>query len=311
MAREISVQDVLQRLGASVLAVHGKGDVRFARPMPIDVAEPNAITFVRGGHPRALEFVEKTRAAVVIVGSELATLADAPGDKAVIAVQDPRLEFLRVVKEWFAEPKPAPGIHPSAVVHPDAKVDPSAHVGPGCNVGRAEIGAGSVLVGNNHVYDNVKIGRNVLVQAGTVIGAPGFGYQLNDEREWEHFPHIGGVTLEDDVEIGANTCIDRGTLADTIIERGVKIDNSVHIAHNVVVGEHSVVIAKAQIAGSVVIGDHAWISPSVTIINGVKIGRETTLGLGSVIVKDVPDYAKTMAQPSAILPERFWNKPRS
>ncbi|MBX3204744.1 MAG: hypothetical protein KF764_06730 [Labilithrix sp.] len=309
MSREISVTEVLAELGDSVIAVHGARTARFMRPMPIDVAEADAVTFCRAGHPRAEALVRETRAAVVVCGAELATLESVPADKALLAVADPRLEFLRIVRRWFAEAKPAPGVHPSAVVHPEAKVDPEAHVGPGCNVGRSTIGAGSVLVGNVHLYDGVTIGNNVSIQAGTVIGSPGFGYQRNDLHEWEHFPHVGGVTIGDDVEIGANTCIDRGTLADTVIKRGAKIDNLVHIAHNVVVGEHAVIIGTAQIAGSVVIGDHAWVAPSATVMNGVKVGRETTIGLGSVIVKDVPDYAKTMGQPAAVLPERFWNKP--
>ncbi|HVH45146.1 MAG TPA: hypothetical protein VM925_22490 [Labilithrix sp.] len=309
MPREITAQDVVDHLGSSVLAFHGTKAARFIRPMPLDIAEPDAVTFCRPGHPSAESLIRETRASVVVCGPELKTLAEPPPGKAVISVEDPRLEFLRVVQAWFAEPKPAPGIHPSAVVHPDAKIHPTAYVGPGCNVGRCEIGAGSVLYGNNHLYDRVKIGQNVSIQAGTVLGAPGFGYQRNEAHEWEHFPHVGGVTIGDDVEIGANTCIDRGTLADTVIKRGVKIDNLVHIAHNVVVGEHAMVISGAQIAGSAVIGDHAWISPSATIMNGAKIGRETMIGLGSVIVKDVPDYAKTMGQPAAVLPERFWNKP--
>lgn len=310
MTREVGVEELIAHLGAAVLAVVGVRYARFSRPMPLGTAEPDAITFCRAGHPRAAEMIAASKAAVVVCGPELAS-REPLAAKTLVAVAEPRLEFLRVVEKWFALPKPAPGIHPSAVVDSGAKIDASAHVGPGCNVGRVEIGAGSVLYGNNHLYDGVKIGRNVLVQAGTVIGSPGFGYERNDEGEWEHFPHIGGVTIEDDVEIGANTCIDRGTLADTVVKRGAKIDNLVHVAHNVIVGEHAVIIGTAQIAGSVVIGDHAWVAPSATIINGVKIGRETTIGLGSVVVKDVPDYAKTMSQPAALLPERFWNKPRA
>jgi UDP-3-O-[3-hydroxymyristoyl] glucosamine N-acyltransferase len=298
MTREVGISEVLADLGSSLVAFHGSRTVRFARPMPLDVAEPDAVTFCRAGHPRAADLVRETRASVVICGSELATFENVPTDKAVVVVADPRLEFLRIVRRWFAEPKPAPGIHQTAVLHPEAKVDPSAYVGPGCNIGRCVVGAGSVLQGNVHLYDRVTIGKNVTIHAGAVIGGPGFGYQQNELGEWEHFPHIGGVTIEDDVEIGANTCIDRGTLADTLIRSGAKIDNLVHIAHNVVVGEHAVIIGTAQVAGSVVIGDHAWISPSATIINGVKIGRHTTIGLGSVIVKDVPDYAKTMGQPA-------------
>ena len=309
MVREIRVSEVLAELGDSLIAFFGSRDVGFSRPMPLDVAEADAITFCRAGKEEAEKLIHATRAAVVVCGPALSSLESPPAGKAILVVADPRLEFLRIVRRWFGAATPPAGVHPSAVVHPAASIDPTAHVGPGCNVGRAVIGPGSVLHGQIHVYDGVKIGRNVTVHAGAVIGSSGFGYQQNERFEWEHFPHVGGVTIEDDVDIGANTCIDRGTLADTVVKRGAKLDNLVHIAHNVVVGEHALIISGAQIAGSAVIGDHAWVAPGAVIMNGVKVGRHTTIGLGSVIVKDVPDYAKTMTQPAVLLPERFWNKP--
>lgn len=311
MARDIGVDAILTRLGEAVLAFHGPRTNRFSRALPVTVADGTAISFCRAGDARAEGWLRETQASVVFVGPELQALADPPAAVAVIVVADPRLELLRVVRELLADPRPAPGIHPTAVVHPEAVVDPSAHIGPGCNVGRCEIGAGTVLHGNIHLYDRVRIGDNVTIHAGTVIGTSGFGYQRAENDEWEHFPHVGGVVIEDDVEIGANTCIDRGSLVDTTIKRGAKIDNLVHIAHNVVVGEHALIIGCAQIAGSVVIGDHAWIAPSATVIDNVKIGREATVGIGSVVVKDVPEFAKTMGQPAALLPERFWKKPKA
>ncbi|MBN9159845.1 MAG: hypothetical protein BGO98_32035 [Myxococcales bacterium 68-20] len=305
------IPEVLDRLGNVVLAFHGSRAVTFSRPVTLDTAEPGGLAFIRPGYGSAEAWLRKTKASVILCGSELTELADPPADKAIIVVADPRLEFLRLVRAWFAPPKPPAGVHPSAVVHPDAHIDPTAHVGPGCNIGRCTIGRGSVLHGNVHLYDGVRIGNDVTIHAGAVIGTSGFGYQRAADGTWEHFPHIGGVVIEDDVDIGANACIDRGSLADTIVKKGAKIDNLVHIAHNVVIGEHAVIIGTAQIAGSVVIGDHAWIAPSATIVDNVRIGREATVGLGSVVVKDVPDFAKTMGQPAALLPERFWNKPRS
>lgn len=131
-----------------------------------------------------------------------------------------------------------------------------------------------------------------------MIGADGFGYQRNESGELEKFPHLGGVVIEDNVEIGSNTCIDRGTLGDTIIREGSKIDNLVHIAHNVIVGRHAIVIAHSMVGGSVRIGDYAWVSPSACLRDVISIGDRSTVGLGAVVVKDVPDGGTVMGTPA-------------
>jgi UDP-3-O-[3-hydroxymyristoyl] glucosamine N-acyltransferase len=119
-------------------------------------------------------------------------------------------------------------------------------------------------------------------------GPVGFGYSRNEKGELEKFPHLGGVVIEDDVDIGSNTSIDRGTLGNTLIRQGAKIDNLVHIAHNVVVGKHAAVIAHAMIGGSTVIGDYGWVAPSAALMNGIAIGTYATVGLGAVVTKDIP-----------------------
>lgn len=307
----IGIEELLRQLGDEVLAFHGSRAATFSRPVTLDTEADGGIAYVRAGYGNAEAWIRRTRASVILAGPELAILADPPAEKAVVVVADPRLQLLRVVRDHFAPPRPAGGIDPTARVSPDAVIDPTAYIGPGCNVGRCSVGANTVLHGNNHLYDGVHLGARVTVHAGAVLGTPGFGYQRAPDGTWEHFPHIGGVIVEDDVDIGANACIDRGSLANTTIKRGAKIDNLVHIAHNVTVGEHAVIIGTAQVAGSVVIGDHAWIAPSATIVDNVKIGREATVGLGSVVLKDVPEYGKVMGPPAQLLPEKFWNKPKA
>lgn len=298
--------DAIERiLGALVLGVEGDRSRTFTRPMPISGAEPDALTFAKKGHPSALELVSKTRAACVLCGPEL---RDRPGGDALrVYVENPRLAFARVGRRLFAASLP-PGIHPSAVVHPEAEIDPSAHVGAHCYVGRARIGAGTALWPNVTVLDDVVIGRNVVVRSGTVIGTDGFGYEQNDDGAWEHLPHVGRVVIEDDVELGAGVAIARGTMGDTILRRGVKVDNLVHIAHNVEIAEDALVIATAHVSGSARVGARTWVAPGAAISDGVRVGDDVTVGLGAVVMKDVPDRAKVMGQPSALLPERFWNK---
>jgi UDP-3-O-[3-hydroxymyristoyl] glucosamine N-acyltransferase len=138
----------------------------------------------------------------------------------------------------------------------------------------------------------------VIIHAGTVIGADGFGYERNEDGTFEKFPHLGGVVIEDDVEIGANACIDRGTLAPTRIREGAKIDNLVHIAHNVDVGRHAAVIAHAMIGGGTRIGDYGWVAPCACLRDGIVIGTRSTVGLGAVVTKSIGDDATVMGAPA-------------
>lgn len=160
------------------------------------------------------------------------------------------------------------------------------------------IGDGTIIYANVTIYKGVKIGKNCIIHSGTVIGSDGFGYEQDKDGGWFKIAHLGSVVIGDNVEIGANTCIDRGTLSDTIIEDGVKIDNLVHIAHNVHVKKKAVIIANAMIAGSVVIGESAWIAPSSSIREGKKIGNNALVGLGSVVVKDVLPNTIVMGVPA-------------
>jgi len=136
-----------------------------------------------------------------------------------------------------------------------------------------------------------------------VIGADGFGYQRNDKGEFEKFPHIGGVVIKDNVEIGSNTSIDRGALGNTIIEEGAKIDNLVHIAHNVKVGKHSAVIANSMIGGSTIIGDYSWVAPSVCMRDQISTGNNVTIGLGAVVLKSIPEGETWTGSPAKPLAE--------
>lgn len=179
------------------------------------------------------------------------------------------------------------GIHPTAVI--ESKISgKNVYIGPFVYIGKnVTIGNNCKINSNVSIYGNTVIGNNVIVDSCTVIGADGFGFEKNNSGKWEKFPHIGGVEIHDDVEIGANTCIDRGTLENTVIGKGTKIDNLVHIAHNVTIGTNCVVIAQSLIAGSCVIEDNAYIAMSVCVRNGIKIGKNSVVGMGAVVTKNV------------------------
>ncbi|MFM1977207.1 MAG: hypothetical protein RL145_2053, partial [Pseudomonadota bacterium] len=160
------------------------------------------------------------------------------------------------------------------------------------------IGANTILHPNVTIYSSVTIGENATIHAGTVIGADGFGYERDVDGAMYKFPHLGGVVIGDNVEIGSNSSIDRGTLGNTIIRDGAKIDNQVHISHNVDVGRDAVIIANSMVGGSVKIGDRAWLAPSVCIMNQRKIGEDATVGLQALVVKDVQKLETVMGAPA-------------
>jgi UDP-3-O-[3-hydroxymyristoyl] glucosamine N-acyltransferase len=153
------------------------------------------------------------------------------------------------------------------------------------------------------VFDHTIIGNNVIIQHNNTIGSDGFGYSKNENGELERFPHIGGVIIEDFVEIGSNTCIDKGTLGNTVIKKGTKIDNLVHIAHNVEIGENCYIVANAMIGGSTKIARNTWVSPSTSLRDGIEIGEGSTLGMGAVLVKNQPAKSVWAGNPAKDLKE--------
>lgn len=294
----LPLRTVLEAL-AMPYRLDGPADREIGRAMPIhEATETTDVTFCSRAGEAGTALMRETGAGVVLCpeSSEVSTLADT--GRTFVAVADPRLAFLRVVGRFFAD-KPERGIHPTAVIDAGAAVADDVYIGPFVWIARdCTVGEGSVIHAHVSLYPKTRIGRNVTVHAGTVIGADGYGYQRNERGELEKFPHIGGVVIEDGVEIGSNTSIDRGTLGDTVLRQGARIDNQVHIAHNVVVGRHAAVIANAMIGGSTTIGDGAWIAPSACVRDRLSIGANATVGLGAVVVKDVPDGVTVIGAPA-------------
>jgi len=234
----------------------------------------------------------------------------------LIRVANARIAFAKVLPLFFPDPAFAPGVHPTAVVSASARVDPTAHIGPHCVIGeKAQIGARSVLQGGNHVghnshvgedvnlfphviiYPRTQIGHRVRIHAGTVIGSDGFGYVL-DEGSHRKVPQIGSVVIGEDVEIGANVTVDRGALGPTIIGKGTKIDNLVQIAHNVTIGEHSLLVAQVGIAGSSKLGNYVTLGGQVGIAGHLKIGNRAIVSAKSGVMHDLKDGEKVFGYPA-------------
>jgi UDP-3-O-[3-hydroxymyristoyl] glucosamine N-acyltransferase len=227
-----------------------------------------------------------------------------PKSKNLIFVDNPRRAFQDILKKFFLKPE-LEGIHPSAIIHPTAKLGTGCYIGANVVIEEnVQIGDSCKILHNSVILANTIIENNVAVGCNNTIGGVGFGYEKNDEGDYDLIPHIGNVIIKQKVEIGNNTCIDRAVLGSTILEENVKVDNHVHIAHGVKVGKNSMVIAHAMIAGSVRIGENAWIAPTASVLNKKTIGDDAVIGLGAVVIKDVQKGEIVIGNPAKALKKK-------
>lgn len=277
------------RLGAIVEALGGElqGDAGLSieRLAPLATGQADAIAFL--SNPRYQKELAASRAGCVIVAPSMREAAAARG--AFIETPDPYLYFARLTQLWkksHARPE-AQRIHPSAVIDPQASIDPSARIGALCVVERgARIGADTVLKSNVTVSEDCVIGARCLLHPGVVIGADGFGLAPH-EGAWVKIEQLGAVRIGDDVEIGANTCIDRGALEDTVIEDGVKLDNLIQIGHNVRIGRHTAMAGCAAVAGSATIGAHCTIGGRAGVLGHLTIADHVHISSTSLVTRSI------------------------
>ena len=251
-------------------------DAEISGVAPLEAAGPAQLSFV-GNRKAALEAASSAAGCLLVPG-------DYPAGQILIRVSDPRAAFARAIAVLHPPHRPAPGVHPSAVVAPNVEIGPGTSIGPGCSVAEGcRIGEGCVLHANVTLYENVTLGNRVVLHAGCVLGADGFGFVLTGEH-YEKFPQIGTVEIGDDVEIGANSCVDRAALGVTRIGNGTKIDNLVHVGHNCRIGNHVVIAAQTGFSGGVVVEDHAVIGGQVGIGDKARIESGAVLGSGCGIL---------------------------
>ena len=286
MKREITCAEIGHSTGMWFRVV-GDPARTVTRPATVDAAAPDAITFYAKNVVRAHEDIGKSSAGTIICTPEAADALGPFQNRTFILVSNPRLAFIRVMRRFFAPPRPT-GMHPTSFAHPDARIGVSINVGPFASIGRAVVGDETVIDAGVHIYDHVRIGCCVTIKAGAVVGGDGFGFERDEDGVLEDFPDIGGVVVEDYATIGSATCIDRGALGDTVIGRGSKIDNLVHVAHNVTIGMDCLLVAGCVIGGSAVIGARSFIGPNAWITNGVRIGEGAVVTAGAVVTRDVP-----------------------
>lgn len=277
----------------------GNPDLTLERVAPLESAGPHDIAYV--SDRRYLSLLTSTSAGAVIL-----TETDASRFSGNVLIADnPHLCFARVAALLHPQPALTPGAHATAVVSPTAKIAPTAwigphaviengavigegaFVGPGCFIGsHAVIGARTRLVARVTINDRCIIGENCLLHPGAVVGSDGFGYAKDEER-WQKVPQLGRAVVGNDVEVGANTTIDRGALNDTVIGDGVKLDNQIQIAHNVRIGENTAIAAFAGVAGSTVIGKRCTIGGQAGIVGHIEIADDVHITAGSLVTSSI------------------------
>jgi UDP-3-O-[3-hydroxymyristoyl] glucosamine N-acyltransferase len=310
----VILRDLAARLGCEV---RGDGGVEVRRVAGIDDAGPGDLTFV--SNPRYAARLATTRATAAIVSPGVATPLPC------LLTPNPYLEFARAVAVLHPLPRPAPGVHPSATIDPSAHLGEDVHVGamvvigPGVRIGArtvvhphvvlypgVEVGHDCLLHSGVQVREGCRIGNRVVVQNGAVIGSDGFGFAKDDQGRYEKIPQIGTVVVEDDVEIGALTAVDRAALAETRIGRGTKLDNLVQIGHSVTIGHDTVLAGQVGVAGSARIGNHVTLAGQVGVAGHLEIGDGAIATAQTGIPSDVEAGALVSGYPA--IENRAWLK---
>lgn len=316
MGKAYTLDELARRFGGQV---HGDGGIRVSRVAPLHSAGSGAVSFLSNTRYRGA--LKNTRAAAVILSSQ--NLADSPVP--ALVCEEPYVTYAHVAGLFEPVIAATPGVHASAVVHETAAVDEAASIGPLCvleagvtvNAG-AEIGPGCVLQRNAHVgagsrllaritlCHDVSIGQRALIHPGVVIGADGFGI-ARDGEAWVKVPQLGSVQIGDDVEIGANTTIDRGALEDTVIGNDVKLDNQIQIAHNVTIGDHTAIAGCSAVAGSARIGANCLIAGGVGILGHLSVADNVQITAMSLVTRSISE-AGVYSSGTPLQPNRDWRR---
>ena len=306
----MKLRDIATLLDAETI---GNDGVEIRRVAKIEEAREGDISFI--ANPKYTKFLGTTRASAVIVGKKL-NMADAGASSllpALVRVDDPYASFLKVLVTFNPPKDPLPpGIHPTAVIAPsatlgaDVRIGAHVVIGEQCSIGEktmivhgsvigdgVKVGSSSLLYANVTVREGCVVGSRVILHSGVVVGSDGFGFAPKPDGTYEKIPQLGIVVIEDDVELGANTTVDRATLGETRIKKGVKLDNLIMVAHNVVIGENTVSAAQAGISGSTKIGKNVMIGGQVGITGHLEIADNTKLGAQSGIHHSISQPGKT------------------
>jgi UDP-3-O-[3-hydroxymyristoyl] glucosamine N-acyltransferase len=318
---QFSAQQIAAMLGGTV---EGNPDTLVNSLSKIEEGKSGTLTFL--ANPKYTEFIYSTQASIAIVANDFVAEKKLPETLTLVKVADAYGSFAKLLEAYNKLRQPKASIDPQSHISPNARVSENVYIGAFVYVGDgAQIGEGVKIYPNSYIGDGVKIGANSMIFAGVriyadcvigshctlhsgvIIGGDGFGFAPNSENNYNKVPQIGNVILEDHVEVGSNTTIDRATLGSTIIRRGVKLDNLIQVAHNVEIGENTVIAAQTGIAGSTRIGKNCMIGGQVGIVGHLTIADGTKIAAQSGVGHDIKD-PDTIVQGSPAFPIMDYKK---
>lgn len=301
------LEDILSTLKQTAQVIGNREAVKFNKVTTLDQADEHALIWLKPNQPSKQEIIRNTAAKVIIADETIDLPEDLAEEKCVIRVEEPKYAIINIISRFFQN-KYEKGIDKSATINCDAQIADDVFIGPNVYIGAAEIGAGVIIEGNCYIYDKTIIKRGSIIQAGAVIGPEGFGHFKTKDKTLVRFPHIGRAVLSEDVQIGSNSVINRGTLGETYIGKGSKVNKICNISHNVTIGKNNFIAHSVCINGSARIGDNNYIGAGANIRNKVTVGNDTVVGMGAVVLKDVADNTMVYGNPAQVA-GRSPNKP--
>ncbi len=292
--RKIYIKELLDYIHSYVLSVEGEIEDRYIDNIAdVKHVKSTTLDWINPSKENKQALAEESLADVILVDESVVGIEG----KTLIHVHDPKF-VLALVGNYFFVEKPKPGIHPTAIVDNNAIIGHNVYIGPYCVIGNAVIGDDCILDSLVRVHDDVIIGNHCEVKSGAVLGGAGFGFEKDENGNKFRFPQIGRLVIGDYVEIGANTCIDRGALSDTVIGNYTKINNLCHIAHNNQIGDNVTIAGCVNLSGSNVIEDDVWIAPNSSLRGFIHLGCNSFIGTGAVVTKNVPSGETWVGNPA-------------
>ena len=292
--KKIDIKELLQFLGDKVLQVYGSSQNVFIDNLAeVERVNETTLDWINPSKPNKQEIAESSKARVLLVDSGVLPIEG----KTLVVVKNPKVALAEIGNHFFVE-KPKPEIHPTAMIDAEATIGKNVTIGPFCVIGKAVIGDNCVIDSHVRICDCVVMGHDCVIKAGAVLGGAGFGYECDEVGNKFRFPQIGQLVMGDYVEVGANTCIDRGALSDTTIGDYTKINNLCHIAHNNKIGKNVTITGCVNISGSNVIDDNVWIAPNASVKGWVHIEEGAVVGMSAVVVKDIPAHETWVGNPA-------------
>ena len=298
--KKILLEEIITFLGDKVINVDGPvQDLFIDNLAEVERVNETTLDWIKPSKFNKQEIAEQSKARVLLVDESVFPITG----KTLIHVKSPKLALAQIGNHFFVEPWNS-GIHPTAIIHPETQIGKGCYIGPYAVIGKAIIGSHTYIDSHVRIYDGVVIGHDCVIKDGAVLGGAGFGYEKDEEGNWYHFPQIGQLIIGNNVDIGANTCIDRGSLSDTIIEDYSKISKLCLIAHNNKIGRNVEITGASMLSGSNVIEDNVWIAPNSSIRGWVHIEEGSTVGMGAVVVKDIPARETWVGNPARKLEKK-------